>query len=70
MPSRGMWGSPKYTVLPRWLYVTFLISFALASAVTVIVHRDLEVPWWTPIREAFKYVARTAFDNHRGGAPL
>lgn len=40
------------------LYVPFLIPFCLASAVTVLVHRrDMEVPWWTPFREAFQRVA-------------
>jgi hypothetical protein len=40
------------------LYVPFLIPFVLASAVTVAVHRrDLEVPWWTPFKEAFQRVA-------------
>jgi hypothetical protein len=40
------------------LYVPFVIPFVLASLVTVAVHRrDLEVPWWTPFREAFQRVA-------------
>lgn len=39
------------------LYVPFLIPFVLASVITVLVHRrDMEVPWWTPFKEAFKRV--------------
>lgn len=40
------------------LYVPFLLPFAFASAITVLVHRrDLEVPWATPFKEAFNRVA-------------
>jgi hypothetical protein len=48
------------------LYVPFLIPFALASLVTVIVHRkDLEVHWTTPFREGFSRVAGA--HGERGG---
>lgn len=39
------------------LYVPFLLPFALASLITVVVHRkDLEVKWTTPFKEAFQRV--------------
>lgn len=51
------------------LYVPFLIPFALASLITVLVHRkDLEVPWYTPFKEAFQRVAgeaQTGGGRHR-----
>jgi hypothetical protein len=40
------------------LYIPFLLPFAFASAITVLVHRrDLEVKWTTPFKEAFQRVA-------------
>lgn len=58
---RAILTEPSVSWKYELLYVPFLIPFALASVVTVVVHRrDLEVPWWTPFREAFQRVAGEA----------
>jgi hypothetical protein len=53
------------------LYIPFLLPFAFASAITVLVHRlDLEVHWSTPFREAFQRVAGECWSNISRVMPL